>query len=515
LNLQRLLHLFRISYVVLRISGLAGLGDHFILIRAPKQETEMRLSPALNRVPENLRHIHLLGICGTGMASLAGMLKQKEFVVSGSDQNIYPPMSHFLKALSIPVLEGYRPDNLHPEPDLVIVGNVITRQNPEAIELANLRLPYLSFPQALRRFAMKEKRSIVISGTHGKTTTSALVAWILEKAGMDPCFMIGGIPQNFQTNFKLGKGTCFVIEGDEYDTAFFDKGPKFLHYNPWVTILTSIEFDHADIYRDLNHVIENFRKLIDIMPPGGLLIANGDDSTITAEIKRAKCPVATYGLSKNGLWRAVDIAVQEDATRLTILKAGKEVVSLSTPLYGRHNISNLLSAVVLADFLNVPSPALSEAVKSFKGVRRRQEIIGEKQGILIVDDFAHHPTAVKETVGAVKEKHRDRRLIAVFEPRSNSSRRNIFQARYASSFDKADLVMIPEPPLMENILPAERFSSQRLVKDLKKKGLEAFYFPDTNQLIEALMDKAQAGDVILIMSNGAFDNLQHRLLELL
>ncbi|MFH1935096.1 MAG: UDP-N-acetylmuramate:L-alanyl-gamma-D-glutamyl-meso-diaminopimelate ligase [Pseudomonadota bacterium] len=483
------------------------------MIQAPKQENEIRLSPALNRVPENLRHIHLLGICGTGMASLAGMLKQKKFLVSGSDQNIYPPMSHFLKALSIPVLEGYRPDNLHPEPDLVIVGNVITRQNPEAVELANLRLPYLSFPQALRRFAMKEKSSIVISGTHGKTTTSALVAWILEKAGMNPCFMIGGIPQNFQTNFKLAKGTCFVIEGDEYDTAFFDKGPKFLHYNPWVTILTSIEFDHADIYRDLNHVIESFRKLIDIMPPGGLLIANGDDSTITAEIKRAKCPVATYGLSKNGLWRAVDIAVQEDATRLTILKAGKEYVSLSTPLYGRHNISNLLSAVVLADFLKVPCPALSEAVKSFKGVRRRQEIIGEKQGILIVDDFAHHPTAVKETVEAVKEKHRDRRLIAVFEPRSNSSRRNIFQVQYTGSFEKADLIMIPEPPLMQNIPPSERFSSQRLVKDLKKKGLEAFYFPDTNQLIEALVNKAQAGDVILIMSNGAFDNLPHRLLE--
>ena len=483
------------------------------MIQAPKQEIGIYLSPDLNRVPENLHHIHLLGICGTGMASLAGMLKHKSFVVSGSDQNIYPPMSHFLETLSIPVLEGYRPDNLHPEPDLVIVGNVITRQNPEAVELATLRLPYLSFPQALRHFAMKEKRSIVVSGTHGKTTTSALVAWILEKAGMDPAFMIGGIPHNFQTNFNLGKGPCFVIEGDEYDTAFFDKGPKFLHYNPWVTILTSIEFDHADIYRDLNHVIEHFRKLIDIIPPEGLLIANGDDSTITAEITRAKCPVSTYGLSKKGLWRAVDIAVQKDTTQLTILKAEKEYVSLSTPLYGRHNISNLLSAVVMADFLKIPPPALSEAVKNFKGVRRRQEIIGEKRGILIVDDFAHHPTAVRETVGAVKEKHGDRRLIAVFEPRSNSSRRNIFQDQYTTSFKKADLVMIPEPPLMQNIPPSERFSSQRLVKDLGKKGLEAFYFPETNQLIEALVNKAKTGDVILIMSNGAFDNLPHRLFE--
>ena len=483
------------------------------MVQAQIKDTGKRLSPSLNRVPRTLHHIHLMGICGTGMASLAGMLKQKRFVVTGSDQNIYPPMSHFLDALSIPVLAGYSPINLHPLPDLVIVGNVITKQNPEAVELSHLRLPYLSFPQALRYFAMNEKRSIVISGTHGKTTTSSLVAWILEKAGMDPCFMIGGIPQNFQRNFKLGNGPCFVIEGDEYDTAFFDKGPKFLHYNPWVTILTSIEFDHADIYRDLNHVIDNFKKLIDLMPPGGLLIANGDDSTITAEIKRARCPVVTYGLSKNSVWGAVDIDVKEDLTRLKILKSGKEYITLSTPLYGRHNMSNLLSAVVLADFLEVPSPAISEAVESFKGVRRRQEIVGEKHGTLILDDFAHHPTAVKETLNAVREKYGDRRIIAVFEPRSNSSRRNIFQEQYASSFDKADLVMIPEPTLMENIPPSERFSSQRLVKDLEKRGLHAFYSPNTDLLLEALEKETQTDDVVLFMSNGAFDNLPQRLLD--
>jgi UDP-N-acetylmuramate: L-alanyl-gamma-D-glutamyl-meso-diaminopimelate ligase len=502
-----------INYKIFDIDKAHILREHSILAQAPKQKTKNRLSPSLNRVPKNLHHIHLMGICGTGMASLAGMLKQKGFLVRGSDQNIYPPMSHFLESLSIPILEGYMPNNLHPEPDLVIVGNVITKQNPEAVELLSLRLPYLSFPQALKHFTMKDKRSIVISGTHGKTTTSALVAWILEKAGMDPCFMIGGIPQNFQTNFKLGKGPYFVIEGDEYDTAFFDKGPKFLHYNPWITILTSIEFDHADIYRNLDHIIANFRKLIDLVPPEGLLIANGDDSTITAEIKRAKCPVRTYGLSKNGVWRAVDIDVKEDLTRLTILKAGKEHVSLSTPLYGRHNISNLLSAVALADFLEVPAPALSEAVKSFKGVRRRLEITGEKEGILILDDFAHHPTAVKETLEAVREKYGDRRIIAVFEPRSNSSRRNIFQERYASSFDMGDLIMIPEPPLMENIPTAERFSSQRLVKDLKKRGLHAFYSPNTDHLLGALVKEVRPGDVTLFMSNGAFENLPQRLLE--
>ena len=422
-------------------------------------------------------------------------------------------MSNFLEALSIPVMKGYSPDNLYPGPDLVIVGNVITKDNPEARELSRLALPYLSFPQALKRFAFKDKSTIVISGTHGKTTTSALVSWILEKAGMDPGFMIGGIPLDFKKNFKLGNGPYFVIEGDEYDTAFFDKGPKFLHYSPWVTILTSIEFDHADIYRDLDHVIESFRKLIDLMPPEGLLIANGDDPIITAEINRAKCPVSTYGLSGNSLWKAIDITVQEDFTRFKVLKAGKDYITLYTPLYGRHNISNLLSTIVLADFLGISFPILSKTVKSFGGIRRRQEVIGEKRGILVLDDFAHHPTAVKETISAVKEKYKGRRLIAVFEPRSNSSRRNIFQEQYASSFENADMIMVPEPPMTEKIPSKERFSSKRLARDLEKKDLTAFSFPNTDTLLKALVKKIRSGDVVLIMSNGGFDDIHNRLLE--
>ena len=454
-----------------------------------------------------------MGICGTGMASLAGILKEKGYRVTGSDQNVYPPMSNFLESLSIPVIEGYSPDNLYPVPDLVIVGNVITRNNREAVELSRLALPYLSFPQALKHFAFKDKNTIVISGTHGKTTTSALVSWVLEKAGMDPGFMIGGLPLDFKKNFKLGKGQYFVIEGDEYDTAFFDKGPKFLHYSPWVTILTSIEFDHADIYRDLSHVTENFRKLIDIVPQKGLLIANGDDPIITTEITRARCPVNTYGLSTNTMWKAIDITVQQDFTRFKVLKTGKNYITLHTPLYGRHNISNLLSVIVLADFLGIPLPILSEAVRSFGGVKRRQEIIGEKRGILVLDDFAHHPTAVKETTRAVKEKYKGRRLIAVFEPRSNSSRRNIFQEQYASSFESADMIMVPEPPMTEKIPPEERFSSKRLAKDLEKRDLTAFSFPNADTLLKALVRETRSGDVVLIMSNGGFYDIHHRLLE--
>ena len=447
------------------------------------------------------------------MASLAGMLKQKGYHVTGSDRNVYPPMSDFLEKLAVPALTGYCAENLSPAPDLVIVGNVITRLNTEAIELSRLELPYLSFPQALRHFAFKGKRSIVISGTHGKTSTSSLAAWVLEKAGRDPGFMIGGIPQNFQSNFKLGKGDCFVIEGDEYDTAFFDKGPKFLHYDPWIAVLTSIEFDHADIYRDLDHITENFRKLLGLVPHDGLLIANLDDPVIKTEIKGAKCPVVTYGLSEKARFTATKIITHEKATQLSILKDGSEYLTVSTPLYGHHNILNLLAVVAMADFQGISPETVAEAAETFKGIKRRQEIVGEKQGVLILDDFAHHPTAVRETIMAVKEKYKGRRLVAVFEPRSNSSRRNIFQHQYAASFEAADLVMIPEPPMMEKIPLKERFSSKQLTEDLAKKGKKAYYFPDTDQLLEGLVSESRPNDVFLIMSNGGFDNIPRRVLD--
>ena len=484
-----------------------------ISTRLTNQQPGAKLSPKLNRPLENPHHIHLMGICGTGMASLAGMLKHKGYHVTGSDQNVYPPMSVFLEGLSIPVLSGYCEENLSPAPDLVIVGNVITKLNPEAMELSRLKLPYLSFPQALKHFAFKDKRPVVISGTHGKTTTSSLAAWVLEKAGGDPGFMIGGIPQNFQSGFKLGKGDCFVIEGDEYDTAFFDKGPKFMHYDPWIAVLTSIEFDHADIYRDLDHITENFRKLMGLVPHDGLLIANGDDPVIQVEIQNAACPVITYGLSEEAHFTAANIMTHEKATHLSILKDGSEHLKVTTPLYGHHNISNLLAVIVMADFLGIPAETVADAAETFEGIKRRQERIGEKQDILILDDFAHHPTAVRQTIAAVKEKYQERRLVAVFEPRSNSSRRNIFQRQYVLSFEDADLVMIPEPPMMEKISPEERFSSEQLTADLIKKGQKALYFPDTDQLLEGMLAESRPKDVFLIMSNGGFDNIHRRFMD--
>jgi UDP-N-acetylmuramate: L-alanyl-gamma-D-glutamyl-meso-diaminopimelate ligase len=325
--------------------------------------------------------------------------------------------------------------------------------------------------------------------------------------------MVGGIPKNFGKSFKLGKGPYFVIEGDEYDTAFFDKGPKFLHYSPWLTVLTSIEFDHADIYRDLGHVRESFQKLIRLIPPDGLLIANHDDPVVVDEVKRAGCPVVTYALESGGDWTARDITVRED---FTVLRAGNRdggTVEIKTPLYGRHNVSNLLSTLPLSAFLGIETGDLLRGLETFQGVKRRQEVKGETKGVLVLDDFAHHPTAVRETLQAVKDKYRHRRLVAAFEPRSNSSRRNVFQEQYASSFGWADLILIPEPPMKEKIPAEQRFSSEALVEDLNRRGLNAFYFPDTALLLEDLLQQSRAGDVVLFMSNGSFDNLPEKLLK--
>lgn len=467
----------------------------------------------LNSVPDKLRHIHLMGICGTAMASLAGMLKTKGYHVTGSDQNVYPPMSLFLEEMKIDIKKGYSGDNLDPVPDLVIVGNVITGQNPEAVRLAEMKINYLSLPQALRYFAIEDRKSIVIAGTHGKSTTSAVCSWLLEQTGFEPGYMVGGILNNFKSSFSLGRGEYFVIEGDEYDTAFFDKGPKFLHYSPFVSILTSIEFDHADIYRDLEHVISSFRKLIGIIPPEGLLIANSDDPVVTEEIKKAKCRVKTYGFNEDALWRAVDIRDEKDGTYVKILRDGKDYISFYSPLYGRHNISNILSAVVLSESIGIPPDKIPAAIGSFRGVKRRQEIRGEENDILVLDDFAHHPTAVEKTIEAVKGRYGGRRVVAVFEPRSNSSRRGIFQEKYGRAFDAADLVFIPEPPMMEKVPAGDRFSSRGLVSELKNRGINAFYGETTDKLLEDLLVNILPGDVVLIMSNGSFDNIHERLLE--
>ncbi len=454
-------------------------------------------------------HIHLMGICGTGMTSLASLLKDEGHRVTGSDQNVYPPMSTQLEKLGIPVCEGYRPENLHPQPDLVVIGNVITKTNPEAEEVLRHNLPYLSMPQALAELFLKDRTPIVVAGTHGKTTLSTMTAWLLEAAGADPGFFIGGIGKNFGTGARKGTGTFFVIEGDEYDTAFFDKGPKFLHYRPNIAILTSIEFDHADIYRDLDHLMTSFKKLVAIMPPDGLLIACGDYPTVHDVVRDARCRVAFYGLEE-GDYHAHNVRVQERGTSFDLV-GPRGTIALTSPLFGDHNLQNAIAAAACLIEAGIAPEKLQKGLPLFQSVARRQELVGDSGGITIIDDFAHHPTAVAKTIASIRARYPERRLWAIFEPRSNTSRRNIFQHEFAESFAKADIAVIASINNPEKIPEGERLDTDLLVRDIARAGTEAHHLPDVAKIDAHVTSHARAGDVILIMSNGSFGGLAQKL----
>lgn len=474
------------------------------------------LSPSNNRVPSDIKHIHLIGICGTGMAALAGMLKSSGYKITGSDANVYPPMSHFLEDLQIQVHQGYGEQNLQPVPDLVIVGNVATPVNPEAIALGKTDIAYLSFPQALASFFIESRTSLVISGTHGKTTTCSLLASALHSAGLDPTFMIGGIVKEFNTNFRLGGGKYFIAEGDEYDTAFFDKESKFLHYQPQIAVITSIEFDHADIFTDLNHIKDAFRKFVQLIPPDGLLIANFDDPNVRDVIQSASCRVESYGLDRSYNWSLEKIITKDGVSTFDILNKGKFWSQMNVRMTGRHNCLNSLAVCVIMAQLNVPAQTINQGLFSFMGVKRRQEVKGHLKGVTVIDDFAHHPTAVRETLKALKEGYPYRRLIAVFEPRTNSSRRSIFQKDYVESFDSADVILLREPIAIEGLTKEQLFSSALLAADLQtEKNAVASAFSSTDDILSHLQTIVTEGDVIAILSNGGFDNIHARLLGLL
>lgn len=468
-----------------------------------------------NRIPDAVKTIHLIAVCGTGMGALAAMLVDMGFSVTGSDHRVYPPMSEFLARKGIRVNNGFAGRNLSYGPDLVIVGNAVTRDNPEARMLETMGLPYCSMPQAVNRFAAKGKKAIVITGTHGKTTTSAIVAWILCQAGLDPSFMVGGILKNFDSNYRLGNGEYLVIEGDEYDTAFFDKGPKFLHYCPAAAVLTSVEFDHADIFNDLDHVRQAFANFIAAIPPQSPLMAYDNDRNIDGLVTAKKNQVFRYGRNRNSAWRLGNVSIDPPWTRFEVFFEDKFYGAFKSAIPGEHNLLNTLSAIAVSEQLNISRKDVAAALASFGGVRRRQEVRGIKNGITVIDDFAHHPTAVRETIRALKPFCIDGRLISVFEPRTNTSMRKVFQDVYPLSFEQSDLVCIRQAPLLEKIPEAERFSSRGLVEDLKRRGLAAYYFADTDAIIDFLLDELRTGDVVLIMSNGGFDNIHARLLEAL
>ncbi|HID02547.1 MAG TPA: UDP-N-acetylmuramate:L-alanyl-gamma-D-glutamyl-meso-diaminopimelate ligase [Desulfobacterales bacterium] len=473
----------------------------------------MELLSELNYAPENIRHIHIMGICGTGMAALAGMLKSSGYSITGSDKAVYPPMSIFLEEIGIKACDGYGGQNLEPRPDLVIVGNVIPKINPEAQALAEAKIPYLSFPQALAHFFIQSRTSLVVTGTHGKTTTASILASCLNRAGFDPTFMIGGIVREFDANFRIGKGEHFVSEGDEYDTAFFDKESKFLHYQPDIAIITSVEFDHADIFDDLDAIKRSFKKFVSLLPKDGLIIAHLDDPNVVEVVQDAPCEVQGYGQNSELDWSLHDVRADGGMTHFKVERRGEEWAKLAVQLPGTHNCLNALAVAAVLHRIGVSPKTINEGLSQFGGIKRRQEVRGIINKVTVIDDFAHHPTAVKETLKALKDAYAGQRLITVFEPRTNSSRRSIFQKDYISCFDSSDLTFIREPVPLDNVATDELFSSKKLAVDLIKRGLHAKSCPDTDTILDELLPILQENDVVVILSNGGFDNIHIRLME--
>lgn len=464
------------------------------------------------------QRIHLLGVGGTGMGAFAYLLEQAGHVVTGSDQNLYPPMSEMLKEWGIEVLTPYAPENLdRVRPDLVVVGNVIRRENPEATAVRERGLPQVSFPQALGELFLEDRHAIVVAGTHGKTTTTSMVAHLLHVAGRDPSFLVGGVLRNFGTSARLGSGEDFVVEGDEYDTAYFDKGPKFLHYRPRTLIFTSCEFDHADIYRDPAHYESAFERLMELLPPDGLVLACASTEAPPRIARRARCRVQTYSAAPGveADWTAELLGTDEAGSRFRVFFRGEHLLDALLPTGGRHNVENALAAVAACLSRGTAPERLREGLASFLGVRRRQEVRGEVRGIRVIDDFAHHPTAVVETIAAVRARHPARRLVAAFEPRSNTSRRSIHQEEYARSFDGADRVLIQVPIPHDRVPENERLDAHALCARLRSRGVEATAHESAEEILSVLVQESRPGDVILVMSNGSFGGLVDRLLQAL
>lgn len=459
-------------------------------------------------------HIHLMGICGTAMASLAGILKDLGYRVTGSDQNVYPPMSTQLQQLGIEIMQGYKSGNLSVAgtPDLVVVGNVITRNHEEAQALLKSDIPYTSLPKAMGDFVIQNRNSVVLAGTHGKTTMTSMMAWVADVCQKQAGFLVGGIPLNFQHSFLAPKGNWFIIEGDEYDTAFFDKVPKFIHYKPKYVVISSLEFDHADIYNSLDEIKDAFYQLVKRIPEDGILVYNADVPPLVELAQKAKCKIVGYG-HQHGDYQICERMMLVGRNHFAVQYRGEKIADIALKQFGLHNSLNSLAVYALAKEMGWNERQVLQALASFKGVKRRQELLGEPRGVKIFEDFAHHPTAVKMTLECMKEAYPNNKLFAVFEPRSATSRRAIFQKEYAQAFGAADDIIIAPPFDQSKISEVDRFSSDTLVEDLNKNGRHAQTFSDTDAIAEYINSTSKDGDVVIVMSNGGFNNIYPKLLQ--
>jgi UDP-N-acetylmuramate: L-alanyl-gamma-D-glutamyl-meso-diaminopimelate ligase len=462
-------------------------------------------------------HYHLIGICGTAMASLAGMLQARGHHVTGSDLNVYPPMSTMLQELGINVAHGYKREHLTPTPDCVVVGNAIPRGNPEVEETLGRKLLYRSQAEVVKEEFIRGRHSLAVAGTHGKTTTTSIAAWVMDQGGLNPSFLIGGVAQNFGSSFRVSSSDYFIIEADEYDTAYFDKGPKFMHYLPELAIVNNIEFDHADIYRDLDAVKLAFRRFMNLVPENGRLIAGWDSPNVRQVVEsfgeRLFTRVETFGTNSDAKWQVRNADFTEGLSRFEVFCENQSWGDFQTPLLGEFNLLNCLAVIVAADAWGISREKIRAALASFQNVKRRAEVRGEERGVLVIDDFAHHPTAVRETLRALRARYKDRRLIAVFEPRSWSSRLAVFQDDYANAFASADYVVIASVFDSQKVTEKGRaLDTAALIDAISKQGKPAFALPDADQIVAHIGPELRSGDVVAIMSNGGFGGIHDKVL---
>ena len=450
---------------------------------------------------------HFIGISGTAMGSVAAAMRERGFKVTGSDESVYPPMSTFLEESGIKLYQGYSKENIPGDADVIVIGNAMKRGNSEVEAVLNRKLFYLSLPEVLKNYFLRGKHNLVVTGTHGKTTTTALLAWIMEKAGRKPDYLIGGIPKNFGHGARLNDSKYFVIEGDEYDTAFFDKRSKFVHYLPELVIVNNIEFDHADIFKNIDEVKLSFKRLLNIVPQNGMVLVNGDDHNCVEVAKDCLAQLVEIGFSKNCAQRIRDASYSEKGSRF---KLGDDVYEI--PMVGEFNVRNAAMAATAAGFYDVPKAKIGNALKTFKGIARRQEIRGEARGVTVIDDFGHHPTAIAQTLQALKHRFPGHRLWAIFEPRSNTTRRAIFQKELPEAFEHADGVFISQVARLDQIPEGERLNPEAVVKSISKNGRPAFYEQNAASIVDRIVPMLKKEDVVVVFSNGGFDNIHEKLL---